>query len=90
MSDPFIRYDCRTLDVPERFVDDEAGIDVELAPGAIVCDVYTNDNHERGTGDDPESWRTFAKDRAAFDRIVGRSRQGVGMRCDVELDGRRI
>lgn len=88
MSAPFIRYDCDTVGHP---VEVEIGdVTAKIPAGGFICDVFTNDNRERGTGADDASWKTWAKDRPGFDRIVGKSRQGVGMRCDVYLDGERI
>lgn len=85
---PFIRYDCETVENATAIEVD--GERVEVPAGGIVCEVYTNDNDDDGSMRHEARWTTWAKDRAAFDRIVGKSRQGVISRCDVTLDGERV
>jgi hypothetical protein len=75
MSGAWLRYDAWTLE-----------------DGRIRVSAQTNDNNDDGY-DDGESteWGLTLRDRAAFDRQIGRSRVGIsGIRVTVELDGARL
>lgn len=81
-------YGCTTIGEPIEFeYEDER---VSLPAGAILCEVWTNDNLDRGYPSEDAAWKTWARDRAAFDRIVGKSRRGIGCDVTVILDGDRV
>lgn len=88
---PRTEYACTTL-VEEISVDDEfepCGQRV-LPAGSTLCEVWTNDNADSGYIGEEAHWQTWATDRAAFDRLVGKSRRGILHDVTVELDGERI
>lgn len=93
MSDqrPRTTYHCTTFreaaHVPRR--DDPTEIE-RVPAGGIVCEVWTNDNRDTGYVGEEAAWTTICADRAMFDRIVGRSRRGIGHDVTVELDGERL
>lgn len=78
---PRTTYDCTTM--PEPFI-----WNGERHPaGAILCSAWTNDNRDSGYIGEEASWWTVCRDRAMFDRIVGKSRRGILHDVTVHLDG---
>lgn len=85
---PYTRYYCYSVTEPITIELSDAGGVVTVPAGGFVCDVSTDDNRDSGyAGSDYAGWRTWARDRAMFDRLVGRSRRGVLHDVTVELDG---
>lgn len=86
-------YRCTSYLEPARIMrsgEEELGCIEVVAAGGIVCEVWTNDNRDSGYVGEEASWTTVCRDRAMFDRIVGRSRYGIGHDVEVWLDGERV
>jgi hypothetical protein len=86
---PYTRYDCETW--PDGGTLTVDGEEIPVPRGGIVCGVSTDDNRDSGyAGCEYADWSTWARNRAAFDRIVGVSRRGMLHDVTVTLDGERL
>lgn len=68
-------------------------IDADTQPdGSIVAHHVTNDDNDDGWPDgNVEKWKTTYRNRASFDKCVGKSRIGIsGIVVTVDLDGHRL
>lgn len=88
MSDrrPYTKYHCESVD--SEITVDVAGGTIVIPAGGFICHVETDDNRDSGyPGTEYASWTTWARDRAAFDYLIGKSRRGVLHDVTVTLDG---
>ena len=59
--------------------------------GSILVYEQTNDNEDKGYPNEYAEWTRNCKDRAEFDRKIGKSRRGVsGVEVLVFLDGEKL
>lgn len=84
---PYTRYDCYSVTAKPVTIDVD-GEPVVVPIGGFICQVVTDDNRDSGyPNSEYAGWSTWARDRAIFDRLIGRSRRGVLHDVTVTLDG---